>query len=156
MNTADDIKDFPVVKAKTPTQLRIDELQRKAREVAKDSAIREEVIEIPPDVDTTRLAEIAKELVSTTTLPLETIVSLPLETITSFKDTFIPDTPIKYDILPLKEGTMRGLVISVTTISFTPMRTRANEQPSISIQKYHVLIETSQPLQLGKEYQIIL
>ena len=143
-----DIQDFPVVKAKTPTQIALDKLQAREREKANSTPLHEEEVKIPSDIDATRLREIAKELTNTTVSP----VLSPIESvITDSSISVIKD----YSVIPPDGGGLKVLVISVTTIPFTPMRVRANEQSPVALQKYHVLVETSQPLQLGKEYQII-
>ena len=67
------------------------------------------------------------------------------ETITQLTPNLVPETP-----------QLKALVLSVTTIPFTPAKHPTNGERPIPMTKYQVLFEVSQPLQLGREYQIIL
>jgi hypothetical protein len=157
-----EVIDFPVVKAKTPSQLALEKLQAREREKAHSAPITEEVIEVPPDVDKNRLQEIAKDL---QTVPKNS-VSSP-STSDSSKLAFVMDElhthgapegkliNAKGTRSEISEG-LPALVVSVTIMHFVPQRVRAGEQPPQASQKYQILVETSQPLQVGREYQIVL
>lgn len=70
-----------------------------------------------------------------------------------YQGTPLPTIP---DVISSPSGQLRAMVISVTTLPFIPARhITQGEKPAIA-GKYHVLVEVSQPLQLGREYQIIL
>ena len=154
------IKDFPVVESKSLVEMKLNALRQEAKKKAQGVA-KEEIVEMPPDIDVNRLAKIAKEL-NETPEPTdwtakevqeikkgqETKLGYAKAKVEEHKEMFEEKLPLKTKSLS-SEG-INGLVLSVTTVVFKPSR---DENLDLT-QKYHILIETTIPLQLGKEYQI--
>ena len=157
---SDEVKDFPVVESKSLVEMKLKALRQEAKNKAQGVA-KEEVMGLPDGIDTDRLAEIAKELKGTpepgewTAEEIqkikkgqETKLGHAKAKIEEHKEMFEEKLPLKTKSLS-SEG-INGLVLSVTTVVFKPSR---DENLDLT-QKYHILIETTIPLQLGKEYQI--
>ncbi len=122
-------------------------LQKKAIEKANNAPLREEPIEIPKDIDEDRLREVAAEIV----VPQGTLSDE--DKIKWEKDKASPEVAVS---LPILEDPAEILVLSVTTIPFVPSKVSSGEDIPSSTQKFQILVETLQPLQLGKKYTLVL
>ena len=124
---------------------RLKNLQGAADEKAANATLKEELIEIPKDVDENRLREIAAELGNTLAEGENSKKTLSDE---------IPKTEFPQKLSSISEGEI--LVLSVTTIPFVPSKASSSEDTPSSTQKFQILVETLQPLQLGKKYKLVL
>ena len=149
---SDEVKDFPVVESKSLVEMKLNALRQEAKSRAQGVA-KEEIVEMPPDIDTNRLAEIAEELKGTPERP-------PLSPPTSGGHAKAKIEEHKQKLNPETEFSVvqgiNALVLSVTTKPFVPAKASKDGIVPDPTQKYHILIETTVPLQLGKEYQITL
>ena len=179
----------------------IEEKLKQMREKAKaqsQATIVEEEIDLPEDIDMTRLSDVAKNLrvvepnpavtesnILKTPTKLDSLVGVvediddtPEDDI-DFEENYddieeeinqedieeiseVPELPIEESAVKDAKGTetltrvTRGMVVSVTTIPFTPAKQPTNGEKPVAASRYQVLIDLPQPLQLGKEYNIVL
>ena len=133
---------------KTPVQERLNKLQADAKLKAGQSPIRELEVDLPDDIDKNRLIQIANEIKETDT-PHGKVVEVtpkgvPVVIPASTKN--IPED--------IAEGEIQLLVLSVTDIPFIPAKVKNSEEAPQPVTKFNILVESTQPLQLGKTYLI--
>ncbi len=124
---------------------RLKNLQETAIKKAGNAPLKEGLKDIPKDVDENRLREIAAELGNTLAEGENSKKTLSDE---------IPKTEFPQKLSSISEGEI--LVLSVTTIPFVPSKASSSEDTPSSTQKFQILVETLQPLQLGKKYKLVL
>ena len=151
-----------VSKGRQEDQMGVEEIlkakQEEERRKAAESAVKEVEITLPKGIDISRLAEISQNLsggkvLSTDPSPQVTEMKLGPKSFPHKEE-----RKIKNEDVPAL-GTAQFLpvlILSVTDKPFIPVkRPTAGEKPEF-VKKYEVLIEVNQPLQVGKEYQIIV
>ncbi len=119
---------------KSHTQIRLDKYQDAAKKKAENSAIREEPIDTPSDIDEDRLRKVAEEISPDTSKVTKPSDNSPAEEV-------IPD------------GTT-VLVLSVTTMPSIPAKRSSDDTSPEMEQKFNILVECSRPLQLGQTYKL--
>ena len=95
-------------------------------------------VDLPSDIDEDRLAEVAKGII----IPPETL-----------SDATVPGRPVSP---PLPEDSIEIFVLSVTNMPFVPSKEFTGNRAPTPTQKFNILVECAQPLQLGKKYQLNL
>ena len=136
---------------KSQTQIRLDKLQEESRNKARSSTIREEIIDTPSDIDKDRLQEFAAQMEKETSKGETELGKIPKVSglIKRSEESSGPSSDPQ-DLL----DSVEILILSVTTLPFIPAKESVSDVAPEVIQKYQILVESSQPLQLGKVYHL--